>query len=541
MSTDSTLDCHLCAALDIVAMEAIAGGKFQVLQPTPAWRKTITREIVRTNHCQLERIFPFLEDFLQANPPHDDLSPQDTRLSGIWQESSPEDGSPWQLEASTFQVQGRRYVCIERLRTASEDRHTLLQRGRESQLRHETSAAQHQQLEIELRRAKENAETSRDTKSRFLANVSHELRTPLHGILGMTLLALKSSHDDRQAECLQAVHRSAQSLLEIVNDLLDLSKIEAGKLELQHEPFSLRALLSEIVVLLQPPAREKNLELTCDVDATLPDEVVGDSLRLRQLLNNLVGNAIKFTEQGYVRIAAQPSQDAEHDGFVAMNFTVCDSGIGMSEMQQRRIFLPFEQGDGSTTREYGGTGLGLSICQHLVRMMQGRMWLQSTPGGGSRFGFSAIFRRAVPRVEPAADDSAVPVARSDAHLRPLRILLAEDNCINQRLVQLILAETGHELDIVDHGEAVLERLREAHYDVCLMDCQMPGIDGYEATRQIRAMEPPRCRVIIIALTAGAMPSDRDRCLEAGMDDYLAKPFQPSELLLLLEKLGSICR
>lgn len=538
MSTDSTLDCHLCAALDIVAMEAIAGGKFRVLQPTPDWWNTVTREFVRSKYCQLERIFPFLEDFLQANLPQDDLSPQETRLSGIWQESSP-DGSPWQLEASAFQVQGRQYVCIERLRTASEDRHTLLQRGRESQLRHETSAAQHQQLEIELRRAKETAETSRDTKSRFLANVSHELRTPLHGILGMTLLALKSSRDDSQAECLRAVHRSAQNLLEIVNDLLDLSKIEAGKLELQHEPFSLRSLLTEVIQLLQPPAREKDLELTCEVDASLPDELVGDSLRLRQILNNLVGNAIKFTEQGYVRITAQPSQDAEHDGFVAINLTVSDSGIGMTEMQQRRIFMPFEQGNGSTTREYGGTGLGLSICQHLVRMMQGRMWVQSTPGSGSRFGFSAVFRASVPRVEPAANDSAVPLSQADNPLRPLRVLLAEDNCINQRFVELILAESGHELDIVDNGGAILERLRETHYDVCLMDCQMPGIDGCEATRQIRAMEAPGHRMIIIALTAGAMQSDRDRCLEAGMDDYLAKPFQPSELLRLLGKIGKV--
>jgi len=298
MSTNVPHDCRLCAALDIVTMKALPGGRFAVLEPTPRWWRTLLASSRPVDPGRPAEIFPYLEEFLGRWPSSDgDSDPPD--LSGIWQESGP-DGSVWLLEARWLVLDEQRYLGIERLRSASEDRSELLQRGRENQLRHEQFVEQKAELEMELRRAKDAAESLNLAKSRFLANVSHELRTPLHGILGMTAIAQKSNHSQRLGECLQAIQTSAQALLEIVTDLLDLSRVESGKLKLQYEPFSLTSLVSETIGMLRPSAEEKGLYITSDIDSQLPDRVLGATLRLWQILVNLIGNAIKFTEQGSI-------------------------------------------------------------------------------------------------------------------------------------------------------------------------------------------------------------------------------------------------
>jgi PAS domain S-box-containing protein len=378
--------------------------------------------------------------------------------------------------------------------------------------------------------AREEAEAANRAKSEFLANMSHEIRTPMNGIIGMTALALDSAMTPAQHETLQTIRSQAESLLTVVNDILDFSKIEQRHVELESVPFALADAVQEVVAPLAVRARGKSIELSCVIAAATPAAIVGDAVRLKQILANILSNAVKFTERGSVRL--EIGVDRRDGDRVTLHVAVSDTGIGIAADKRAVIFEPFQQADGSMTRRFGGTGLGLAIASNLVRLMGGEIWIDSEPGAGSTFHVTLPVTVAAQAPAPEAASAAQPAAAP----RLAHILIAEDNVVNQRVAAGLLTKRGHQVTIVSNGREALAALQAGAFELVLMDVQMPDMDGFEATAAIRNWERATGHhVRIVAMTAHAMKGDKERCLAAGMDGYLSKPIDQRALYAAVEQ------
>ena len=410
------------------------------------------------------------------------------------------------------------------------ERHAMLRSMVGQVAEHLARVAEREQAAVELSAARDAAMEASRLKSQFVATMSHEIRTPMNGVIGLNELLLRTELDSRQQGLARGVQAAGQTLLGLINDVLDFSKIESGELVLEVVDFDLRAVFEQTRSILDSTAGDKGIELGVEVSDDLPDRVVGDPMRLGQVLANLMSNAVKFTTEGSVLVRAT-AEEADSEG-VLLRVEVVDTGIGVSPEQTQRLFEPFQQADASTTRTFGGTGLGLAICHQLVAAMGGDLGVESTPGQGSTFWFRARMGHAdVPQAGTSASLSVRP-AESEAR-RGGHVLVVEDNDINQLVAVGLLEMLGYTAEIAESGDEAVTKAATRAYDAILMDLQMPRMDGYAASRLIRSQEPDGTRVPIIAMTASAVEGERDRCAAAGMDDFLSKPVDSNRIAAVL--------
>lgn len=385
-------------------------------------------------------------------------------------------------------------------------------------------------LNLELEKSAKEAQQASELKSFFLANMSHEIRTPINGVIGMTNLISDTNLSAQQREYLDIIRSSADDLLAIVNDILDLSKIESGKMELEEIDFEISSLVADITKNLRLTALQKGLNLKTEIQENIVEHVIGDPERVRQILINLIFNAIKFTSKGEISVRAHKTQDIDHQ--VGIRFEVEDSGIGISAETLKKLFQPFTQADSTMSRKFGGTGLGLSICRRLIDLMHGKIGVHSTENKGSIFWFEINFKKS-----QSTQNHHVQNFKQDFVQKTGRILVVEDNFVNQKVARAMLEKMGHRVDTVTNGIQALATLEQVSYDIVLMDCQMPEMDGFEATKIIRSGRRKKLKrnIPIIAMTAHALSGDKERCVLAGMDDYITKPVNINSMNKIIQK------
>ena len=387
-------------------------------------------------------------------------------------------------------------------------------------------------VEQELEDSKNKLEATKNLKTRFLANMAHEIRTPMNSIIGFLELIKKTELSTLQKEFIDEAREASDILLYLINDILDISRIEAGKLSMEKIEFDLKKLANESINLIYYKAKERGIELNLEVGDGVPDSVIGDPSRLRQVLNNLLGNALKFTEKGEIKMTLNILRRGEKES--EFKFEIIDTGIGIVEKNLKQLFTPFSQGDASTTRKYGGTGLGLAISKEIVELMGGKIGAKNNNGNGTIFFFTI-------KLGIGENKKILEIEKENTNLKRhvkkdrLDILLVEDNDINIKVANYLLGSLGLDCDIAKNGVEAIEYLKEKEYDIVFMDCQMPIMDGYDATRNIRKMEKSGKHTTIVAMTANAMEGDREKCLEAGMDDYMSKPLDIEMIKGIIEK------